>query len=170
MAGVRNPARILLWPSLRLKIYWRGLTHPLTLSTLLLLLLIACSKPPDAASSAPAEPAKETGLERIPAPDNFKMPSARDLSGWKNPYLVVRDDGIGLVDLENHEIKILKPEEIPAELVSLPISAWPYGRIVLVTQAAPRNPTEEAKAVIRKNRGLLLGTLKELDVQIREYP
>jgi len=84
--------------------------------------------------------------------------------------LVVREDGIGFVDLSNHEIHILKPEEIPAELVSLPSSAWPYGRVVLIAQAAPKIATDQAKVDLRKNRALLLGTLKELDVQFREAP
>ncbi len=92
------------------------------------------------------------------------------MSEWKNPYLVVREDGIGLVDLSNHEVHILKPEQIPAELVSIPSSAWPYGRVVLVAEAVPKIPTDWAKAEVRKNRGLLAGTLKEMDVQIREAP
>jgi hypothetical protein len=92
------------------------------------------------------------------------------MTGWKNPYLVVREDGIGYVDLSNREIHILKPEEVPAELASLASSAWPYGRVVLVAQAVPKNPTDQTKAELRKNRALLLGTLKELDVQYREAP
>ena len=139
-----------------------------TIVTLVLLLaLVACSKPPEAATTPTPQP---TGLESIPAPDPSKYPSFRDMSDWKNPYLVVREDGIGFVDLSNHEVHILKPEEIPAELVSLPSSAWPYGRVVLVTEAVPRIPTDQAKAEVRKNRALLVGTLKELDVQIRETP
>ena len=139
-----------------------------TIVTLVLLLaLVACSKPPETATTPTLQP---TGLESIPAPDPSKYPSFRDMSDWKNPYLVVREDGIGFVDLSNHEVHILKPEEIPAELVSLPSSAWPYGRVVLVAEAAPRIPTDQAKAEVRKNRALLVGTLKELDVQIREAP
>jgi hypothetical protein len=136
----------------------------------LLLALAACSKPPDAPSSATPEPRKTTGLESIPAPDPSKFPKFQDMSDWKNPYFVIRDDGIGFVDLANHEVHILTPEQIPAELVSLPSSAWPYGRVVLVTEAQPKIPTDEAKAEVRKNRGLLVGTLRELDVQIREFP
>ena len=68
------------------------------------------------------------------------------------------------------KVRILKPDEIPAELASLPSSAWPYGRVVLVAEAAPKIPTDQAKAEVRKNRALLVGTLKELDVQIREAP
>ena len=137
---------------------------------LVLLALTACSKPPDAASSAAPEPRKTTGLESIPAPDPSKFPKFEDMSDWKNPYFVIRDDGIGFVDLANHEVHILTPEQIPAELVSLPSSAWPYGRVVLVTEAKPNIPTDQAKTEVRKNRGLLAGTLRELDVQIREFP
>lgn len=139
-----------------------------TIVTLALTLaLTACSKPPETGTTTTPQ---ATGLESIPAPDPSKYPSFHDLSDWKNPYLVVREDGIGLVDLSNHEVHILRPEEIPAELVSLPSSAWPYGRVVLVAEAAPKIPSDQAKAEVRKNRALLVGTLKELDVQIREAP
>jgi hypothetical protein len=92
------------------------------------------------------------------------------MKDWQNPYLVVRDDGIGFVDLSNREIHVLKPEEVSAELVSLPSTAWPYGRVVLVTQAVPKNASDQTKEELRKNRGLLLGTLRELDVEVHESP
>jgi len=133
-------------------------------------LLAACSKPeapaPETTSAAP----QETGLERIPEPDSSKFPHMQDMSSWKNPQLVVREDGIGMVDIVNHEIHILTQEQIPAELASLPQSAWPYGRAVLLTQAAPSDKSEQAKAKLRENRGLLVGTLKQLQVQIHEAP
>ena len=146
----------------------RRLVLPISVSLIVLAALVACSTAPDA-TPATAAP-KGSGLESIPAPVPSKYPSARDMSDWKNPYLIVREDGIGFVDLSNHEVHILKPEEIPAELASLPLSAWPYGRVVLVAEAAPRIPTDQAKAEVRKNRALLVGTLKEFDVQIREAP
>jgi len=138
------------------------------LVTLILLgALVACSKPPQ---PEPAETARPTGLVSIPAPDPSKYPRVKDMSHWQNPYLLVREDGIGLVDLSNREIHMLKPEEVPGKLVSLPSSAWPYGRVVLVGESVPKAPNEQTKADVRKNRALLLGTLKELDVQYREAP
>ncbi len=134
---------------------------------ILLVALTACSKPPQSEPTAAPQP---TGLESIPMADPSKYPHLNEMNTWKNPYLVVRDDGIGIVDLSNREIHMLKQEEIPAELVSLPSSAWPYGRVVLITQATPKDPTEQTKADLRKNRALLLGTLKELDVQHFETP
>jgi hypothetical protein len=136
-------------------------------SLIALVVLAGCSKPPQ---TAPEEKAGPNGLETIPLPDPTKYPPLSNMGGWKNPYFVVRDDGIGMVDLSNREIHILKPEEIPAELASLGSDAWPYGRVVLIAQAVPKDPTDQTKADLRKNRALLLGTLKELDVQFREAP
>ena len=130
--------------------------------------LVACSKPPQPVPETAAP--KTTGLESIPPGNPAKFPPFHDMRGWKNPYFVVRDDGIGFVDLSNREVHILTPEQIPAELVSVGSEAWPYGRVVLVAEAAPKNPTDAAKAEIRKNRGLLMGTLRELDVGIQEAP
>lgn len=130
--------------------------------------LSGCSKPPEPPVAEDA--AKPTGLESIPAPDPFKYPRISDLANWKNPYLVVREDGVGMVDLSNHEIHMLKPEEVPAELVALSPTAWPYGRAVLIAQAIPKDANEQTKASLRKNRALLIGTLKEMDVQYQEAP
>jgi hypothetical protein len=148
----------------------RSLVSVISVSLILLAVSVGCSKAPDAASSAAGDAPKRTGLESITAADPSNYAKFRDRSGWQNPYLVVREDGIGFVDLSNNEIRILKPDEIPAHLASLPPSSWPYGRVVLVAEAVPKNPTEQTKARLRENRGLLAGTLKELDVQIRESP
>jgi len=139
-----------------------------TLIALVLLgTLVACTKPEAPAPQPAQEAPQETGLERIPEADPSKYPKMDELAGWKNPQLVVREDGIGLVDLENREVHILTLEQIPAELVSLPESAWPYGRVVLVSQATPPGATEQTKTRLRENRGLLMGTLKAL--QVRPY-
>jgi len=139
----------------------------MVLIAVLLAALIACSKPEPAPAAQTHQP---TGLESIPVADRSKYPAVSHMGDWKNPYLVVREDGIGFVDLSNREINMLKPEEVPAQLVSLPSSAWPYGRVVMVAQAVPKNPSEQTKADLRKNRGLLLGTLHELDVEFYEAP
>ena len=140
------------------------------MALILLGTLVACSKPEDLAPQAATETPQPTGLERIPDADRTKYPRLQDLAQWKNPQLVVRQDGIGLVDLANHEVHILTLEQVPAKLVSLPESAWPYGRVVLVSQAAPSDVSEQSKAKLRENRGLLMGTLKELQVRPYEAP
>jgi len=59
---------------------------------ILMAALVGCSKPPQPET---AETPQLTGLESIPAPDPSKYPSISDMTAWKNPYLVVREDGIG---------------------------------------------------------------------------
>jgi hypothetical protein len=142
------------------------------LTFILLGVLVACSKPPQTppAETQAEQKRKPTGLESIPPPDPAKYPPFNNMSGWKNPYLIVRENGIGFLDLSNREIHILTPEEIPAELVALPSSAWPYGRVVLVAQAVPKSPSDQTKTDLRKNRALLLGTLRELEVEFVEAP
>ena len=88
------------------------------------------------------------------------------MKDWKNPYLIVREDGIGLLDLSNNEILILKPAEVPAALAALPPSAWPYGRVVAVQEGKMSGNPESSKVQIRKNRALLAGTLEELKIAI----
>lgn len=168
----RNPVPVMMQPVMLQPVVVRPMVRPiavrsLTLVLSLILVLAGCSKSP---SPEPVSAPRETGLESIPAPDPSKYPHFSDMTAWRNPYLVVREDGIGFVDLSNREIRILKPEEIPAELVSLPSTAWPYGRVVLVAQAVSKDATEQTKTELRKNRALLLGTLKELGVQYNEAP
>ena len=153
-----------LWQAAKVGRYCEAVVFVIGLA----LALSGCSKPPQPVPVE--ETAKPTGLESIPAPDPLKYPRISDMANWRNPYLVVREDGIGMVDLSNHEIHMLKPEEVPAELVSLSPAAWPYGRVVLIAQAIPKDASEQTKMSLRKNRALLIGTLKELDVQYREAP
>jgi hypothetical protein len=129
--------------------------------------LLACSKPP---VQTAAEPERPSELAAIPEPDPSRYPNWHNLKDWKNPYLVVREDGIGLLDTANSELHILKPDEVPAALIALPDTAWPYGRVVLVAEAMPKNASEQTKSDLRKNRGLLVGTLKDLKVLIHEVP
>src|SRR5580698_1640986 len=88
---------------------------PLALVSLALLAALgACSKPPSEAPASTSAAPKTTGLESIPPGDPKKYPPFQDMRGWMNPYFVVRDDGIGFVDLSNREVHILTPEQIPA--------------------------------------------------------
>jgi hypothetical protein len=133
---------------------------------LLLALLPSCVRPPQ--NVAPTlDPAAR--LQAIPAAAPEKYRKMTNMREWKNPTLIVREDGIGLLDLANNEIHILKPEEVPNALADLPASAWPYGRVVVIRPKAGVS-TEEGKVRLRKNRALLIGTLDNLKVAINEVP
>jgi hypothetical protein len=92
------------------------------------------------------------------------------MKNWKNPYLIVRVDGVGLLDVANNEQKILAPEQLLAALGELPASAWPYGRVVAVAENAAAASSEADKAQLRRNRALVAGTLESLHVIINWVP
>ncbi|MGA2697958.1 MAG: hypothetical protein ABSE92_18000 [Terriglobales bacterium] len=137
-------------------------------STLLILpaciALCACNHAP-AASPAPAP---TSSLQIIPAASPDAIAKA-DVHDWKNPYLIIRPEGLALLDLSNHEEKKLAPDELAATLAKLPPSAWPYGRVIAVT-VNEAQASEDEKIQLRKNRALVAGTLKDLQIYVNWIP
>ena len=99
-----------------------------------------------------------------------EVSAVRDMKNWKNPYLIVRVDGVGLLDSADNEQKLLTPDQLLAALAELPTSAWPYGRVVAVAESAPAGSSEADKAQLRRNRALVAGTLENLQVVINWVP
>ena len=91
-----------------------------------------------------------------------------DMKGWQNPYLIIKADGVALLDAGNHEERLLKPAEVTQALAKLPPSAWPYGRVVAVTEGGERAAGDDVP--IRKNRAIVAGTLESLHVLINWIP
>jgi len=73
-----------------------------------------------------------------------------------------------LLDPENHVERLFKAGELTQALGKLPTSAWPYGRVVAVTENGVRATGEDV--LIRKNRAIVAGTLKGMHVLIRWIP
>ena len=136
---------------------------------LLLVSLLSCS-PSGSAPTQPAVSDPAARLQAIPAASPEKYHNMKNMRDWKNPTLIVREDGIGLLDLANHEIHILKPEDVPTALANLPSSAWPYGRVVAVQLNAMVSDAEQDKIRMRENRALLIGTLESLKITVNEVP
>jgi len=126
--------------------------------------LVACSSQQNAAKP----PAPEAVLQAIPAADQAQFERIHDMKNWRNPYLIVRPDGVALLDAaDNAEIR-LKPAELLPALAALPASNWPYGRVV----AATVNPgaSEQDQVEIRRNRGIVGGMLEGAHVAIKWVP
>lgn len=51
----------------------------------------------------------------------------RNMRNWRNPDLIIKTDGVALLNSENHEEHLLKPAELAQALGNLPPSSWPYG-------------------------------------------
>lgn len=126
--------------------------------------LLNCAKPPSAAPQIDLD----ARLQSIPAADPAKFGSVHDFKSWQNPYLMVSKDGVSLLDFAHNEQRPLKLEELPQALAGLPASSWPYGRVVALAEDKPGAPGDDA--LIRKNRGIVAGTLESLHILINWVP
>lgn len=143
--------------------------RPLILLAISMSVLAACSGP-KSSSSVGSTVNPLLRIEALPPADARQVSAVRDMKNWKNPYLIVRVDGVGLLDPANNEQKILTTDQLLAALADLPTSAWPYGRVVAVAESAPVGSSEADKAQLRRNRALVAGTLENLQVVINWVP
>lgn len=130
--------------------------------------LASCSAPespdPDALEASAA-----ARILAIPPATPEKYRGMVDMKGWRNPYLIIRADGVALLDPDNHLERILKPGELTQALGNLPPTAWPYGRVVAVTENGVRGSADDS-VKIRQNRALVAGTLESMHVLINWIP
>lgn len=126
--------------------------------------LVACSQQPAAKA-----PDAQSLLQAIPAADSAKYEHIRDMKAWRNPYLIVRTDGVALFDTADSAEIILKPDELLPALANLPASNWPYGRVVAAVENNSRNSEQDAVA-IRRNKGIIGGMLEGAHVAVKWVP
>ena len=128
-------------------------------------IVIACSSS-DNASNAPDPVAL---LRAVPQADPARYDQIRDMKKWRNPYLIVRADGVALYDSADSAEIILKPDELLPALARLPASNWPYGRVVAATEIGVRSSEQDGIA-IRRNKGIVGGMLEGAHVAIKWIP
>jgi len=131
-------------------------------------LLLSCSSAANGGDPASLEASASARIQAIPPANPEKYRGQIGAKGWQNPYLIVKSGGVALLDPDNHEEVLFKPEELTQALGKLPASAWPYGRVVAVTESAVKVQGDEVP--IRKNRAIVAGTLESLHVLIRWIP
>jgi hypothetical protein len=125
-----------------------------------LLTLAACSH-----EGAAKTPDPVSQLQSIPAAESTRYEHVKDMKTWRNPYLIVRPDGVALLDVADSAEIVLKTDELLPALAKLQPSEWPYGRVVAVTEARA-NISEQDKAALRKNKGIVGGLLQSAKVAV----
>jgi hypothetical protein len=142
-------------------ILWRG-----GLATAVLASVVAggCSR----SQGAPPAPDPVAILQAVPSADAAQYDHIADMKQWRNPYLIVRADGVGLYDAADSAEIILKPEEVLPALARLPAANWPYGRVVAAAEGA--RASEQEGIAIRRNRGIVGGMLENAHVAVKWLP
>jgi len=89
---------------------------------------------------------------------------------WQNPYLVIRPNGVEVVaKVLPTGRKIVSTDDLQQTLVKLPVRAWPYGRVVAVTDVGIISYPDDVEP-IRRNQDAALATLKALRVTVVRWP
>jgi hypothetical protein len=127
--------------------------------------MVACSSQQNAAK--PPDPAAL--LQAIPAADPAQFGRIHDMKNWRNPYLIVRPDGVALLDAADSAEIRLKPDELLPALAALPASDWPYGRVVAAAEDSA-HASEQDGVAIRRIRGIVGGMLESAHVAIKWVP
>lgn len=126
--------------------------------------LLACSQ-----RDIPKPPAPEVVLQAIPAADSAQVERMHDMKAWRNPYLIVRRDGVALLDAADNAEIVLKPAELLPALAALPASNWPYGRVVAATENSAKASDQDG-VDIRRNKGIVGGLLQSAHVAVKWVP
>ena len=124
--------------------------------------LVGCSQQ----SAAPA-PDPSALLQAIPPADAAQYAHISDMKNWRNPYLIVRADGVALLDAADNAEIILKPDDVLGALAHLPASNWPYGRVVAVTEM---RTSEQDGVAVRRNKGIVGGVLEGARIAVKWVP
>ncbi len=126
--------------------------------------LVACTH-----ESAATTPDPQAILRAIPPADAAKYQHVQDMKNWRNPYLIVRPDGVALLDVADSAEIILKPDELLPALAKLPASNWPYGRVVAATENGIVG-SDQDRIAIRRNKGLVGGLLEGARITVAWVP
>lgn len=114
-------------------------------------------------------PDPESVLAAIPPANSVQYQHVQDMKKWRNPYLIVRADGVALFDVADSAEIILKPDELLPALAKLPASNWPYGRVVAAAENDVRSSEQDGIA-IRRNKGIVGGLLEGAHIAVRWVP
>ena len=163
--------------------------------TLSLCLLSGCHR--DATDHAPnsravAEQQRELNdqvrveLQQIPTPTKSTYMAIKSLTAWQNPYLTVQDNlivlHVTLADANTSALGqggMLRPTgarrqdltirvgELAAALNAVPVTAWPYGRVIALEEA--HNTPAKMEPEVRRTMEVVMRTLGELGVVPYEW-
>ena len=127
--------------------------------------------PADGVQQKTATRPNEGGLDqKIPAAVHSKYEDIRDAAKWLNPKVIVVPKG---VEVRSWSLAggttTVRVDELRRVLVGLPISAWPYGRVVLATDAGLVGSLDDLEP-IRRNHDEAARVLKALVIEADWWP
>lgn len=110
----------------------------------------------------------------IPPPDRKQFLTVKRQEDWRNPFLQLNADGTITLTTADCAALRLSGVELEKALLELPLSGWPFGRVVAVQPCATRSEDKDEYA--REDRALketwsrMRDTMSKLSVQVNLWP
>lgn len=99
-----------------------------------------------------------------------KINEIKDAGEWANPYITVGDDEVSVGwGKPRHHKTFKSAEDVEKFLVSLPVLAWPYGRIIALSEHSI-NSLPGARDYRKHSWDSIIAAMKRLDVQVNPWP
>ena len=93
------------------------------------------------------------------------------MNDWQNPYLVIRRDGIEVIGSGiTSGRRTVVATDLERTLIELPITAWPYGRVVVVQEIGIRAADGIDDKLIAANLEAARAILTAMGVTIEPWP
>ena len=97
--------------------------------------------------------------------------SIRDARDWRNPILTVQDDGVLIRANGAGEPTHVAIKDVKGFLIGLPVSAWPYGRVVIQSdQHILPVPSDVYERNMSKTGQQVAIILKDLEIRAEFWP
>lgn len=108
---------------------------------------------------------------RIPVAIRAMYDDIRDGRDWLNPKITIRAEGVAVESSGLAGTRRTVPvEELRVLLASLPVTAWPYGRVIMASDTGLRQGDGSDDEAIRRNHEAAQEVLDELDVRVEWWP
>lgn len=145
-----------------------------TLLAIVLLAAVFAAERPQALAGQNTIVTRRSALRldpRIPRADPAKYDAIRDAADWRNPKVTILADGVQVwSDALDDGHTTIAVSELARVLVSLPVSAWPYGRVALASHASIRPRDGRDEAAIRANHDEVDRILRRLRIEANWWP
>ena len=106
---------------------------------------------------------------RIKPAATERYKAIRSATKWENPYLMVGPDSIVVRAKGLAGLKIVPADALEQTLLELPVTSWPYGKVVAVQENGDRADKSDDKP-IADNIAAARATLKKLGVTFDRWP
>lgn len=108
---------------------------------------------------------------QIPPPAPGQYSAVRSARDWRNPYLVIRAEGVEVLSgSAAAQRRVVACEELAGYLESLPVTSWPYGRVVAVQGLGIRRGDGRDARPIAENKAKVERVLAELELKVDWWP